>query len=299
MRRFLLPPVCLIALALGAGFSAYAQDSEDAVYVYDLFHEADNCLDLFARLRGLSLRPTVILSVEQGPEFILDQPSGEGRLACVLRFLNGSRRRVKALFLQDPVFLERRAEAVRRAARLGEFIARHPQELAGVQMNVEPHGNEQWPEADSEERRRLLEGLHELLRRVRPHLGGLPLSIAVPWWYADLAREIPPASPTALFQVADELYLMAYGDGNPTPAEELAGSLRARLGGAFAFSETGLTHVVLATHEFRSAAHLEAELGRLRRSLASSPNFAGTAVFHATSGFQAATVPPRRPARNR
>ena len=296
MHRCGLPSVLVLLAALGWSAPSPAQDIEDAVYVYDLFHAADNCLELFARLRRLPLRPMVILSVEQGPDFILDHPAGEERLRCVLRFLNGSSRRVKALFLQDPVFLEGGQEAVRRAALLGDFVARHPGELAGAQVDVEPHGHGTWPNGSAAVRRRLLEGLYDVLRQVRPRLAGLPLGVVVPWWYADMARELPGAAPEALFQAADELYLMTYGDGNPTPGENHAASLLARLDGAYAFSDSGRTHVVLSTREFPSAAHLETELQRLRWVLAFQPNFAGTAVFHASSGFQTVlSGPPPRP----
>ena len=300
MGQSALVPVCCLAVALGWAQPAQAAKAEDGVYVYNLFREASNCQELFGRLRRLTLRPTVILSIEEGPEFILDRPDGEQQLACVLGFLRGSERRVKAMFLQDPVFLDRGQEAVRRAERLGEFIAEHPEDLAGVQINVEPHSDQRWPEADATGRSRLLQGLLELLGQVRPHLEGFPLSVVVPWWYSHIAPDVREASPKSLFEAADEVYMMAYGDEDPRTDENFAGSLRARLGSAFAFSEFGPTHVILSKHEFLSRRRLEDELKRLRRALASSPGFAGTAVFHATSDFQAATAqPPPGRVRNR
>lgn len=286
MRRFPWVSLWVVLAALGLCSLGYAREPEDAVYVYDLFQEADNCLELFARLGRLPLRSTVILSVEQGPEFILDQPGGEEKLRCVLRFLSGSERRVKALFLQDHGFLRDGTEAARRAARLGDFAARYPGEFAGAQIDVEPHADPTWEVSNADERRLLLEGLRELLRQVRPHLRGLPLAAAVPWWYAETAGELPEGAPGALFQVADELYVMAYNDENLTMPQDLIASWLARIGGIQAFSESGRTHLVLSTREFRSKAHLDDELRGLRHTLVSRPNFAGIAVFHAGSGFQ-------------
>ena len=285
MRLSVLSGPLLCVTMLGLSVPGSARAKEDAVYVYDLFREANDCAELFARLRQLPLRPTVILSVEQGAEFVLDHPTGEARLTCVLRFLRASSRKVKALFLQDPAFLERNEEADRRAALLGEFMKRHPKLLSGAQVDVEPYGDENWAERSAGERRRLLQDLHELLRRIRPHLRGLPLGAAIPWWYSELAGQFPEAAPEALSRVVDELYLMAYGDEEQPIVGNVAARLLTWIVGAPIFSRSGRMHVVLATYEFPSQAHLEAELKKVRRLLASRPNFAGTAVFHAASGF--------------
>ena len=292
MRLSVLPGALLCVAILGICVPGNARAKEDAVYVYDLFREANDCAELFARLRQLPLRPTVILSVEQGPEFVLDRPNGETHLTCALRFLRGSSRKVKALFLQDPIFLERSEEAVRRAALLGDYVARHPREFSGAQVDVEPHAGEKWEESNTDGRRRLLQNFHELLRQVRPELQGLPLSTAIPWWYPEVTQQFPQAAPQALFGVADELYLMVYGDA-ATPKPWNTAALRlAQIGGVKLFSGIGPIHLVLATYEFRSPAHLKGELKKLRRALASKPNFAGTALFHATSGFSAAPLGP-------
>jgi hypothetical protein len=121
---------------------------------------------------------------------------------------------------------------------------------------------------------------------VRPHLNGLPLGAAIPWWYAEAGREFPEAAPRALFQAADELYLMLYGDelaANPLDVARLFdGAVNAP-----DFSENGRVYVVLATFQFPTKARLEDGLRQLHRSLGSNRNFAGTAVFHAESGFRA------------
>jgi hypothetical protein len=194
------------------------------------------------------------------------------------------------MFLQDPGFLRDGREAVRRAALLGEFAGRYPGSLAGAKVDVEPHADTAWRNSGPAERRGLLQGLHELLRQVRPHLKGLPLGAAIPWWYAAVGEEFPEARPQALFESADELYFMLYGDDqNPDPMDVLR--LFGWVAGAPDFSDDGRVHVVLATYQFPSKARLETGLRQIRRLLGSSRNFAGTAVFHAESGFRTEARP--------
>ncbi len=285
MRWFLLPAVLFCLAPLRAAPPAPTRLGEDAVYVYDVFRDASVCADVVARLRQLPLRRTVILSVEQGSEFILDRAKGEPLLACVLQHLRASARTVKALLLQDPSFLAKGEEAVRRAVLVGEFAARHPRQLSGAQVDVEPYTVEKWSCCNAEERRRALRDLHQLLGRVRRQLRGLPLGVAAPWWYPAVTRELPEAAPEAFLEVADELYLMAYGDeGGPLVGGE-AERVLARVDAPEFFPGSGRVHIALATYEFRSPAHFQAELEKVRRRLAAWPTFAGTAVFHAASGF--------------
>lgn len=275
-----------VAAFPSAGLASGVKGLEDAVYVYHVFRGTDDCQEVVARLRKLPLRPTVILSVERGREFILDRPNGEQLLDCVLGSLRASSRSVKALLLQAPSFLEKkRKEAVRRAKLLGDFWARHPGKLAGVQINVEPHQGDQWREGDTAHRRARLRSLTELLCSIRPHLRGLPLGVAVAWWYPAAAEELPEAAPAALFAVVDEIYLMTYGGKQGPRVGGTADRVLARVDRPEVFSGPGRVYVVLATYEFRSPAHLHEELGKMRRRLALRTNFAGTAVFHASSPF--------------
>ncbi len=263
---------------------------EDAVYVYDAFRGAANCAQVVAKLKRLPLRPTVILSIEQGAKFLLDRKDGEALLACVVQKLRSPSRSVKALFLQDPGFLERVEEAARRAALLGDFAGRYPGLLVGAQVDVEPHASKKWSCCSNAEQREMLSAFHELLRRVRSHLRGLPLSLVAPWWYIQTGSQLPEAAPSALFLVADEIYLMAYDAPGGPPVGGEAARVLARVRAPGLFDGRGQVHIALATYEFRSAAHLQEEMKKLQQSLASSPNFAGTAVFHATSPFNAPLV---------
>ncbi len=294
LRRFVLLLSLFSALPFLAGpirpGHAGSPESEDAVYVYDAFRGARNCVEVAARVKQLPLRRTIILSIEQGREFLLDRPGGEALLECVLDSLRASSQTAKALFLQDPSLLRRRVEAVRRAALLGRFVARHPGKLAGAQVDVEPYATEDWSCGNNEERGALMHSLAELLRQVREQLAGLPLSLAAGWWYPALGKEIPEASPAALFDALDEIYLMAYGDpGGPVVGGSAARVLD-RIGAPEFFTAPGRVHVALATYEFHSQEQLQAELETIRRRLAAQPRFGGTAVFHAGGLFDAPLV---------
>ncbi len=271
-------------MALSVGLTPMPGPVEDSVYVYDVFKPGTACAEMEERLKALPLRSTVILSIEQGPEFVLDRPKGEDDLACVLNHLRAASRKVKVLLLQDPVFLDRGEEAVRRAALVSAFAERHKGQLAGVQVDVEPYTIEKWGCCNAEERRAILRDLHQLLTRVRRNLGGLPLAVVAPWWYP-VVRELPEAGPELMFQVVDEIYLMAYGDEGGPLVGGTAERVLGRVDAPEFFTGKGRMYIALAAYEFRSPEHLQAELETVRRRLASRPTFAGTALFHATSAF--------------
>ena len=267
--------------------AASAARAQDEVYVYDLFHKEADCGTAVARLKQLPLRSTLILSVEQGKRFVLDDPGGERLLACVLEHLRTSSRTVKAMLLQDPSFTGRTEEAVRRAAQLGRFVARYPGLLAGAHIDVEPYTTEDWKCGDTEERRRLVQELHQLLNLVRQQLGGLPLGAAVPWWFPRISDEVPEAAPEALFDVADEIYLMTYGDKGGPVVGGTAGRVLRRVDAPEFFAGNGRMYIALASYEFPSPADLETAVGTVHQRLDKHPNFAGTAVFHAASVYNA------------
>ena len=277
----------LLLLPVEWAAAAPAARAEDEVYVYDLFVEGANCGTVLARLKQLPLRPTLILSVEQGKRFLLDDPAGNRLLACVLDHLRGSDRTVKAMLLQDPSFTERTGEAVRRAARLGQFVKQHPGRLAGAHIDVEPYTTEEWSCGDAEERGRLVQELHQLLDLVRQQLRGLPLGAAVPSWFPRISDEVPEAAPEALFSVADEIYLMTYGDKGGPVVGGTANRVLRRVDAPEFFSGTGRMYIALASYEFPSAADLETTVGTVHQRLDRHANFAGTAVFHAASVFKA------------
>ncbi len=277
---FLFFSVCPLATWANRG-------GDDAVYVYDLFQGAPDCAALAGRLKQLPLRPTVILSIEQGIEFLLDRPNGEALLVCALKHLRGARpgHRVKALLLQDASFLDENSEAMRRVDLLAKVAARNKGLLAGAQIDVEPYVVEKWGCCPTEERRALMRSLHRLLGEARRALRPLPLGVVAPWWYPAVGSEIPEAAPEALYAVADEIYLMAYGDeGGPLVGGD-AGRVLDRVDAPAFIAGRGRMHVAFATYEYQSPEHLRAEIEAVRHRLSKRPTFAGTAIFHAASKY--------------
>jgi hypothetical protein len=258
---------------------------EDAVYVYGLFNGASGCSDLEGRLKALRLRSTVILSVEPDPGFLLDLPDGEEQLTCVLSYLRKTSRKAKALFLQDPVFLERSEVSAGRARLLGSFAASHPGLLAAAQVDIEPYTTGRWSCCGLEGRRALLRDTLDLLGMVREELSGLPLGVLLPWWFPGTSDHIPQAAPRAFFGVVDELYLMAYGEEGGPAVGGTAKRVLDRVDVPEVFSGPGRVYIGLATYEFRSPNDLQNQLKKVRNRLARRPTFAGTAVFHATSAY--------------
>jgi carboxypeptidase family protein len=289
MGLLILGAVFLWLFPLSVVAAAEATPYEDAVYVYDLFRDAPNCADLADRLKALPLRSTLILGTEQRDGFLLDRPEGEEELACVFDSLRRSSRKAKALLAQDTVFLKEKDEAARRALLVSGFAARHPGVLSGVQLDVEPYTDPQWACCTVEQRHTLMRDLQELLRLVRRQLHGVPLSVTAPWWYP-LEKDLPEAQPESLFRVADEIYLMVYGDEGGPLVGGAADRVLSRVDAPEFFAGRGRVFIVLATYESLSPAQLETDLATLRRRLASRPNFGGTAIFHAASSFHVPLV---------
>jgi hypothetical protein len=266
------------------------RQAEESVFIYDVFQGRPACPEAVARLKKLPLRRTLILSIEQGPQYILDWPGGNELLACVLSNLPPPAQTVKALFLQDISFMYNRKEAVRRAALLRRFVHDYPGKLAAAQMDVEPYATEDWSCGGIPDRRALARSLGALLRQVRAQLDGFPLGLDAGWWYATVGRQIPEIAPGTLFRAVDELYLMYYGDpGGPLlggSAERVLEQLDAPL----FFPGPGRVYVALASYEYRSPQHLQAEINKIHARLAARPNFGGFAIFHAGAPFNAPLV---------
>lgn len=263
---------------------------EDSVYVYDVFRGEPGCQEVVDRLKALQLRPAVVLSVDAGSGFLMDSTEGQERVRCGLQYLRSTSHTVKALLIQDVWFLEHIDEAARRAGVVAEFAARNPGLLAGMQIDVEPYAVSQWGCRSVEQRRAAMRDLLRLLGEIRRQLRGLPLALAAAWWYPLVGRELPEASPDQLFQFADEIYLMAYGDeGGPLVGGTLERVL-GRLNAPEFFSGRGRVYIGLATYEFRSPAQLDATIEAVHRRLALRPNFGGTVVFHAASRFDVPLV---------
>ena len=241
-------------------------------------------------LKKLPLRRTLILSIEQGPEFLLDRAGGGELLNCVLSKLPPPAQKVKALFLQDVSFMKNEQEAVRRAAILRRFVHQYPGKFTAAQMDLEPYATEDWGCGTVADRRALARSLGGLLRKIRIQLNGLPLGLDTGWWYAAVGKEIPEVAPESLYRSVDELYLMVYGDPGGPLVGGSADRILERLDAPLFFSGPGQVYVALASYEYRSPQHLQSEMSRIQGRLKARPHFAGFAIFHAGSAFNAPLV---------
>lgn len=286
--RRLLIAVALGALLLAPG-AASAKKLEDSSFVYGVFADNPTCEQVEQRLAAAPLRATVLLSVENGQGFVLDQPGGADLLLCALRNLKGSGRAAKALLLQDPSFLDRTDESARRMRLLDEFDAANRKLLAGAVIDVEPYVEERWSCAALAGKREIGGRYLALLRQLKAAGGKLPVEAAIPWWYV-LNDDIPELLPASILEAADGVYFMVYGDeGGPVVnggAEKVFDRMPVEKLGV----RRGKVYIALATYESVSAAQLEAELEQVRRHYAKARGFAGTAVFHATSQYNAPLV---------
>src|SRR5262249_36108810 len=148
-------------------------------------------------------------------------------------------------------------EAVRRAAKLNDFVVRHPGSFTGAQVDIEPYVTEDWSCGADEDHRRIFRNFINVLGKVRERMPAVPLGVAVGWWTPIVADRLPEASPANLFKVADELYLMVYGDEGGPVVGGTAGRILSRINTPDFFSAPGRVYVGLSTYEYRSPKQLE------------------------------------------
>jgi len=285
--------LCAVGLLFPRTIAAATSRADDAIFVYDVFADAPSCRLIEQRLIQLPLRPTVLLSVEQGAEFLPDSPAGSARLRCALGWLRRSGHRTKAMLLQDAGFMDHQHEAVRRMRRLAEFARQHGGIQAAV-LDLEPYAHPHWECGTAEEHRRLAQRFVALLRATRAAAGPLPLEMAAPWWLPSM-QDIPEMQPASLFRIVSGMYLMLYGDPGGPLVGPTAQAIVERVPSAGAFfghdaGHGGRVYLGLATYELASRPALDQELASLRERYARAPGFAGTVVFHAASAYNAPLV---------
>jgi hypothetical protein len=263
---------------------------EDSVFVYDVFRGRPDCAAVAGRLRGQPLQPTVILSVEQGPDLVLDWPGGEASLACASDALHASGHSVKAMILQDPSHLKNQTEALRRARAVSQFAAAHKDLISSVVIDVEPYTDDAWDCAPIEGRRQIAASYRELVGRLRAETRPLPLEIIVPWWFG-VEKNFPILALASLGEVADGTYLMVYGDEGGPVVNGGAGRAAERIDLLLAADRPQVPfYIALATYEAASAAALNREREDLTRKYGGRPHFGGTSVFHSAGAFNAPLV---------
>ncbi|HZQ93235.1 MAG TPA: carboxypeptidase-like regulatory domain-containing protein [Terriglobales bacterium] len=282
MRR--VPPAAwhgfvLLAVVLSAGAAHAAL--EDSVFVYDLFAGKPACAQIEQRLAALDLRPTVLLSVEQGPAFIPATPEGREQVACAVRALRRGKHHVKAMLLQDPGFLKDRSAAVQRVHAAATLPG-----IEGLLIDVEPYTDPDWDCGKPEVRRQIAAGYVDLLRTLRSVADPMPLEAAVAWWMPGM-EGVPEFATPRLADAADGLYLMLYGDeGGPLVGATVA-DVAGRIPGSSEMLHRARVYFALARYESPSPEALNETIGGLRRLYGKTQGFRGTAVFHAGSRYNA------------
>jgi hypothetical protein len=210
-------------------------------------------------------------------------------MTCALTKLRDTSHPVKALMLQDPSFLERKDESIRRAKVLAEFQKKTKLPIEGIVIDIEPYVEERWSCAALPERRRIGSDFLDLLRELKNASGKLTVDAVIPWWYT-LNDDIPELLPSSILKAADGVYFMIYGDeGGPVVNGEAQRIFR-RLPDTTIASEHGRVYLALAAYESRSPADIEKEIGAVRDHYAEMRGFGGIAIFHASSSYNAPLV---------
>lgn len=255
--------------------------------------------------RFAAMAGRLYLSVEDGPRLLVDDPDGARRLGALLdRAAGRFGLAVEAMLLQDPSWVTDPAGAAERVMRVVAFHAARQAVgepgFVGLHFDIEPHSEEAWPCASTEERTATIRSLQEVFRRARVAMRAgspappLTLSAALPWWLGHLSAEVASAAPAEFLVELDEVVLMVYGDpGGPLVGESAASVLR-RIDDARLWRNLppgrGL-RIGLATFEQKDVTALRATMAEVAAGLAGRPGFRGVAIFANDQG----TMPPSSP----
>jgi hypothetical protein len=278
-RNFIVFSLLLLTAVAAAGM-------EDSSFVYDIFAGEPSCAVIQKRLAHLPLRKTVLLSVEDGPELVLDRPSGIKQLRCAVAALQRGSHEIKALMLQDISFLKNAEEAVR---RVGEVAQLSPRAIHGVVVDIEPYVDETWDCGSPTQRRATATQYIALLQAIRTAARPMKLEAVVPWWYAAM-KDVPELQPASLYGATDGIYAMVYGDPGGPVVDGNAQKILEHLPMNSPFFKKGKLYVAVATYEARSAQHLNNEIEILRAQYKGAQGFAGVSVFRAGGPYAAPLV---------
>ena len=291
-------------LAPASGVRARSTAADAAIWVYGANRwtpdEQEAQLAHFATIAG-----RLYLSVEDGPRLLVDDPDSARRLGEVLdRAAGRFGLEVEAMMLQDPSWVADPAGAVKRVTRVVAFHAARRAAgrpgFAGLHFDIEPHSEEGWLCASTEERTATIQSLQEVFRRARMATrAGSPappptLSAALPWWLGPLSAEVPSAAPAEFLGELDEVVLMVYGDpGGPLVGESAASVLR-RVDDARLWRDLppdrGL-RIGLATFEQKDVTALRATMAEVAAGLGARLGFRGVAIFANDQVYDAPLVP--------
>jgi hypothetical protein len=267
------PAVGLLMLML-AGQAAAAERS---VYFYGV-HEVTEArwLDHLALWRSEDIG-RVIVSLEAGPMFLLEDRSEAQKLAHLFSLACAHGIRIEGLILQDPSWALQPNDARLRLRTVTEFARRYPGVMDAVQIDVEVYTE---PEifAQGEAWSRFAFMVAALRDELTSRPGVLKLAAAMPWWFGYQVSEDEFRTINAAL---DGFVLMVYGDkgGEPVAAEIEVFQRKVLPAVRRLADRKSAIKIGVASYEHASASATAQFSEQLDELLASAPGYAGTALF--------------------
>jgi hypothetical protein len=218
----------------------------------------------------------VIVSLEAGPEFLLEDRSEAQKLADLFSLARARGIRIEGLILQDPSWALRPNDARLRLRTVSEFARRHPGTIDAVQIDVEVYTEpEIFGSGDGWSRFALMVAALRAELTSRP---GLQLEAAMPWWFG---YKVSESEARMISNSLDGVVLMVYGDRGGEPvAAEIELFQRKVLPAVLELAGRGPAITVgVASYEHTSASATARFSRQLDILLAPAPGYAGTAVF--------------------
>ncbi len=254
-----------------------AATAERSVYFYGI-HEVTE-----ARwLEHLSLWHSegigrVIVSLEAGPKFLLEDRPEAQKLANLFSLACARGIRIEGLILQDPSWALRPNDARLRLRTVSEFARRYPGTIDAVQIDVEVYTEPKiFGQSDGWSRFALM--VAALRAELTSHPGVLQLDAAMPWWFG---YKVSENDFRTISSSLDGVVLMVYGDRGGKPvAAEIELFQQKVLPAVLELAGRGpAIRVGVASYEHASASATARFSRQLDLLLAPTSGYAGTAVF--------------------
>jgi hypothetical protein len=219
----------------------------------------------------------VIVSLESGPRFLLDDRAEAQKLADLFSLACARGIRIEGLILQDPSWALKPNDARLRLRTVSEFARRHPGTIDAVQIDVEVY-TEPAIFGQGEGWSRFASMVAALRAELTMHPGGLRLEAAMPWWYG---YKVSENEFRMISNSLDGVLLMVYGDRGGEPvAAEIETFQRKVLPAVLDLAGRGPAITVgVASYEHASASATARFSRQLDMLLAPASGYAGTAVF--------------------
>jgi hypothetical protein len=219
----------------------------------------------------------VIVSLEAGPRFLLEDRPEAKKLADLFSLARARGIRIEGLILQDPSWALQPNDARLRLRTVAEFALLHPGTIDAVQIDVEVYTEpEIFGQAGGWNRFALM--VAALRAELTSHPGVLRLTAAMPWWFG---IQVSESEFRTINESLDGVVLMVYGDRGGKPvAAEIDTFQRKVLPALLELAGRGPAITVgVASYEHASATATARFSRQLDILLAPTSGYAGTAVF--------------------